>query len=74
MTKEIKMHTVICDNCGKDAFEESEYAGFNDQSFALDCAKEEGYVEHEHNHYCIDCYEYDDNDEFVIKKINPVKP
>lgn len=67
MYKEIPMYTVICDRCGADASEESDYSGWNDKEYALDCATEGDWVEDGDNHYCPDCYSYDD-DNLVIKR------
>lgn len=67
MYKEIPMYTVICDCCGADSSEDSEYSAWNDKDFALDCAKEDNWIEHEEKHYCSNCYHYDDDDNLIIK-------
>jgi hypothetical protein len=66
MIKEIPMYTAICDGCGKDSNEGAEYSAWNDQGFAFECAQEDNWIEHEHNHYCPDCYHYDDEDELIL--------
>jgi len=69
MVKEITMYTVICDNCGKDSNEGCEYAGWSDKGYAVDVAIDgAGFIKNDDNHYCPKCYEYDDNDEIVIKE------
>lgn len=69
MFKEIPMYTVICDSCGTNSSDGCEYAGWQHSDFALECAKDSDWIEHKENHYCPDCYEYDDQDNLVIKKI-----
>lgn len=67
--KEVIMHTIVCDNCGQEGVAESDFAGWNDEDWALDEAFEAGWIEDEGNHYCSDCYEYDDNDELILKEL-----
>jgi hypothetical protein len=67
MIKEVKMFTVICDNCGKDANDGEDYSCWNDKSFAEDIAVEAGYLKEDDKHYCQDCFSYDEDDKLVIK-------
>ncbi len=67
MIKKVTNYTVICDSCKADALEHDEYVSWNDDSFAESCALENDYIEHEGKHYCPKCYEYDDNDDLIIK-------
>lgn len=67
MIKEVTMYTVICDNCGKDVCEGSGYACWDDKGYVKDIAIDSGWIKHEDKHYCSNCYEYDDNDELIIK-------
>lgn len=67
MIKEAKIYTVICDNCKKDLFEGSEYAGYTSEKYTLDVAKEAGWIEHNENNYCPDCYDWDDFDDIFIR-------
>jgi hypothetical protein len=69
MIKEVKMFTVICDNCGKDANFWEDYSCWNDKSFAEDIAVENGYLKDDNKHYCQDCFSYDEDDKLVIKSI-----
>ena len=66
MIKEVKMFTIICDNCKIDANEDSEFSCYNERQYMEDVAKESNWIENEGNHYCPDCYSFDDNDELVI--------
>ena len=67
MIKEIKVYTFICDNCGKDSSEDSDYSGWNDKGFAWECATEDNWIEYEGNHYCPTCYNYDNEDNLIIR-------
>lgn len=42
MIKEVKMFTVICDNCGVDVNKGQEYTCWNDEAYAEDIAIESG--------------------------------
>ena len=66
MIKEVKMYTVVCDNCGKDAFKNSEYSCWSDESTAHECAMESDYVDHEGFDYCPECISIDDEDNIVV--------
>lgn len=67
MIKEFLTYTVICDGCGKDSNEDCDYSGWNEKEYALDVAEEAGFETIDEKHYCIDCYEYDDDDELIVK-------
>jgi len=67
MIKEIKMFTIICDNCGKDVCDGEEFSCWNDEGYVKDCASDADWVEHNNGDYCPNCYEYDDNDELIFK-------
>lgn len=66
MIEELKMYTVLCDNCGADSCDGGEYSGYVDKSTALDNAMNSDFIEHEEKHYCDNCWSYDDNDEIAI--------
>jgi hypothetical protein len=70
--KEVKMFTVVCDNCGRDAFEDGEFSAWSDSSFAIDCAEDEGWVHDEEvfdTHYCPDCWYWDDDGNLKVKEV-----
>ncbi len=71
MIKEVKMFTVICDNCGLSSGEEydSEYSAWGDKNSALEDAINGDWIEEGHKHYCPNCFSYDDNDNLILKKI-----
>jgi len=56
MIKEVKLYTIICDNCGKDAAEDTEYTATNNpwEFFCegMDWTKDP--IEKD-MHYCPDC-------------------
>jgi len=67
MIKEVKMYTIVCDNCGKDVCEGDEFSGWNDKSYVEDIRDNADWVKIDDKHYCTDCHHYDDNDELVIE-------
>ena len=69
MIQPITVFTVICDRCQKDHNKGNEVCGYNNSSFAEDCATDDDWKEIEGKHYCPECYFYDDNsDQFSPKK------
>jgi hypothetical protein len=68
MIKPLTMFTVICDSCGKDSADGTDYSGWSDKGYAVECAEELGFETIDDNHYCIDCWEYNDEDELIVKK------
>ena len=67
MIQEIKMYTVICDNCNIDANYNSEYIAWKQKEYAEDIALDQEWKIINKKHYCPDCWSRDDNDEIVIK-------
>jgi len=67
--KKVEMFTVLCDNCGEDVCQGQEYSCWNDEGYAKEIAMESGYISEDDKHYCEDCYEYDDEDNLVIKTV-----
>lgn len=75
MIKSLEIYTIICDNCGKNYYDDSEFSGFNDKDYVVEDALDNDWIEHDNDHICSDCYEYDDDDNIVIKKKdNPNAP
>jgi len=68
MITEVKMFTVVCDNCGVDSNKGSEYSCWDDKGYAEDSAMESGWHKEGDKHYCTNCFSYDDDDNLVIKK------
>jgi hypothetical protein len=69
MVKEMTMYSVVCDNCGIDVNENSEYAAWSDKSHAEDIALESDWLKQEDKHYCQDCFSYDDEENVIITPI-----
>ena len=66
MLKEVKMYTVVCDNCGKDVNKDAEYSAWNDKNYAGEVAMESDWIKENDKHYCPDCFTYDDDDNLLI--------
>lgn len=64
--KKVQMHTVVCDNCKLDIGIDQEYSCWNDANFAEENAINSDWLIHDGKHYCLDCYDYDENDNLVI--------
>lgn len=65
MVKEVKMFTVICDNCGVDVNDGAEYSCWNDEGYAEEIAEASGWITIEDKHYCPECFTFDDDDNLV---------
>jgi methenyltetrahydromethanopterin cyclohydrolase len=67
-------YAVKCDSCGvlfppENEFEE--YTYWDDSNYAVQCAEEDSWLTTEHlDHYCNKCYEFDENDNVIIKNKN----
>lgn len=68
MTQEVKMFTVVCDNCRKDCNEDTDYSCWNDENHAKEVAMNAGWINEDDNDYCPDCYSYDDDNNLIIGK------
>lgn len=67
---EEKAYGVQCDRC-REIFE-NPISGFTlwcDTSQPMDEAQNYSWIEHEGKHYCPDCYEYDMNENVIIKPL-----
>ena len=67
MLKEVKMFTIVCDGCGEDVNDDTDYSCWNDENYVEDIRHEAGWEKVNDKHYCNDCFKYDDNDELIIK-------
>jgi hypothetical protein len=67
MLKEVKMFTIVCDNCGKDVNDGTDYSGWNDVGYLEEIAFDCDFRKKDDNHYCDKCYEYDEDFEIIIK-------
>jgi hypothetical protein len=66
MVKEVKMYTIVCDNCGADVNGDSGYSCWDSVRAIEDIRKEASWEKVGDKHYCNDCFEYDDDDNLVI--------
>lgn len=67
MVKEVIMFTIVCDGCGKDVNENTDYSCWNDKGYNEEIRQEAGWEKVDEKHYCTNCFEYDDDDNLVIK-------
>ena len=68
MIKEVKMFTIKCDGCGKDVNENTGYSCWSEKSYLEEIAYDSDWKKVDKEHYCTDCYDYDDNDELITNK------
>jgi hypothetical protein len=66
MIKKVTMYTVVCDNCGKDAFKGDECIAWNDEDVAHELAGEKDWEQDDKKDYCPDCYFYNSDGELTI--------
>lgn len=69
MIKEVKMFTVVCDNCGKDSNDGTEYSCWTDADQAEEMAISSEWIKEADKHYCPDCFSYDEDDNLIIDPI-----
>jgi len=66
-----EFYAVKCDGCGKLFPEDSEYdeyAYWDDKNYAVQCAIEGDWlIDEQGDEYCPNCYDFDDDDNVVIK-------
>lgn len=77
MLKEVKMFTIICDGCGKDVNDDTEFSWWSDESYLEEIADDSDWEKIDDKHYCTNCYKYDDNDELILnskKYDSTIKP
>ena len=68
MIKTLTMYSVVCDRCGK-IFETDGCISWTDKQSSIYYALASEWKEIGDNHYCPDCYEFNDElDEYVPKK------
>lgn len=74
MLKEIKVYTIVCDNCGANLCDESEYCGWNETDYIKEIAENEGWKEIDGNNYCPDCWRWnEDADGFITNNKKTIK-
>lgn len=69
MIREVKTYQVVCDRCGKSCSEISGIIAWANRESAQIAAWELGWLTINHETYCPDCYEYDEEtDEYKLKR------
>jgi len=66
MIKEVKMYTVICDNCGVDVCEGQEISAWGEEFWVKEIAENSDWHVGQFYHYCPDCFTYDDDDNVLV--------
>lgn len=66
MIKEVKMFTLVCDNCVTDVNSNTDYSCWNNKEYVEDIAKEADWIKQGDNHYCPNCYKFDDDDNIIL--------
>lgn len=71
----VTMYAAKCDGCGKDVRLMGEYAAMVDELSVQEDLMNSGYhtkyiSERKNEHYCPDCWTYDDNDNVIFKQQN----
>lgn len=68
MFEPVEMFTVICDGCGADIFKDSEfeYCCMSKESCNEEIS-EQNWEEIEDNHYCPNCYEENEDGDYIPK-------
>lgn len=68
MILNIKIYTIICDNCQNDFSQGDEYlTQYEDQELMMEMALDESWIERDKKHYCPSCYTINEYDEIQIK-------
>ena len=69
MIKLITMYTIVCDNCGRDIFEDDDqWRAFSDTESAVIMAIDNDSIQIiDNKHICSNCWTWDENDEIIIK-------
>lgn len=69
MKKTVEMDIYICDNCGVQLEDGNGCTSYVDYDIFDVYGYDSNWIELEDKHYCPDCYEIDEEDNVVIKKI-----
>lgn len=69
MIREVTMFAMFCDNCGKQ--HDDDYSAWTDEIGAKEAADESGWYNENDRDYCPTCYSFDDDDNLVLKTIEP---
>jgi uncharacterized OsmC-like protein len=68
MKKEVTMHTIICDGCGKNVNEYSDFVAWCDVQGAIEEADRKDWIKLQEKDYCTNCWEWDEKEEEQILK------
>lgn len=69
MLKVTKVYSYICDGCGKNSCDGDERVWWDDKFDAWSTAVDDDWQTIGSKEYCPNCWEYDDNDEPIVKEV-----
>ncbi len=67
MIKEVTMYTIVCDRCGKDACEGTDYSGWDCIEGVRESACE-GWLHEDGKDYCWGCVEWNHDESELVPK------
>ncbi|HRD42178.1 MAG TPA: hypothetical protein PLN30_00430 [Ferruginibacter sp.] len=73
MLSQVKMFTVVCDNCAVDIATDQEYSCWSTANYAEENAIESDWLKEGDKHYCTNCFSYDGDDRLVLKTIKKMR-
>jgi hypothetical protein len=62
-----EMYTLHCDGCGKDICDGTEHSAWDSKAWLEEMAENEYWEIINGQHYCPDCFMYDEDDQLIIK-------
>lgn len=69
MIRQVRVYTIVCDNCGVDINKDTEYIGWDSVEGAELTAEANNFLTKGEKHYCPNCYTFDDDNELMLRKI-----
>ena len=73
MIKKVTMFTVLCDRCGKDACEGTDWSCWDSPEAVRECSSE-GWENIDEKDYCPACLTWNEDESELIPKPEPVEP
>lgn len=70
MFEKVDMYIVKCDCCGVNAFEETEFSGWECQDTAWEMATQEEWADIDGKHICFNCWDWDGDNQIIKQKVD----